>query len=168
LQALKPWNYRKGIGFQLRSQDDFRNVFRLTKFAGLHSDWKPFVAHVLGFNANLIELHYEKEDELKNKVREEDLLKKELDDSDQDVSRIEGLLLLKQNEVDKKQEVLDAFDFRTPDIERTEQLVENIDEEISSLNTRRYSLKHNRKKIAEALRENQILFRPDEAQRLFE
>ncbi|MGD1905589.1 MAG: DUF2326 domain-containing protein [Leptolyngbyaceae cyanobacterium] len=168
LQALKPWNYRKGIGFQLRSQDDFRDVFKLTRFAGSHSDWKPFVAHILGFDANLIELHYRKEDELKSKVSEEDILKKELGDSDQDISRIEGLLLLKQDEVDKKQEVLDAFDFRAPDIERTEQLVDNIDEQISSLNARRYSLRHNRKKILEALNENQILFRPNEAQRLFE
>jgi uncharacterized protein YydD (DUF2326 family) len=50
-RALKPWSYRKGIGYLLRSQEDFGNVFHLSKFAAAHSDWKPFLAHLLGFNA---------------------------------------------------------------------------------------------------------------------
>ena len=48
-RALKPWAFRKGLGYLLRSQDDFRDVFHLRKFAAAHSDWKPFLAHVLGF-----------------------------------------------------------------------------------------------------------------------
>ena len=32
-RALKPWSYRKGLGYLLRSQDDFRDVFHLRKFA---------------------------------------------------------------------------------------------------------------------------------------
>src|ERR1700681_1986083 len=46
-RALKPWSYRKGLGYLLRSQDDFRDVFKLLKFAAHHSDWKPFLAHIL-------------------------------------------------------------------------------------------------------------------------
>ena len=51
-RVLKPWSYRKGLGYQLRSQDDYRDVFQLGKYAGKHSDWKPYLAHILGFNAN--------------------------------------------------------------------------------------------------------------------
>ncbi|MBY0445061.1 MAG: DUF2326 domain-containing protein, partial [Burkholderiales bacterium] len=43
-RALKPWAYRKGLGYLLRSQDDFRDVFHLRKFAGGHAEWKPFLA----------------------------------------------------------------------------------------------------------------------------
>jgi uncharacterized protein YydD (DUF2326 family) len=53
-RALKPWPYRKGLGYLLRTQDDFRDVFHLRKFAAAHSDWKPFLAHILGFDHALV------------------------------------------------------------------------------------------------------------------
>jgi uncharacterized protein YydD (DUF2326 family) len=166
--SLKPWDYRKGLGYQLRSQDDFKDIFKLQKFAGQHSDWKPFLAHILGFNAQLINLHYQKDDELKKKEADEEIVKNELGGDVHDISKVEGLLLLKQNEIEKKQGLLDAFDFRSPDSERTEQLVDEIDERIATLNAERYSLSHSMKKILAALQENQILFQPSEAQQLFE
>lgn len=167
-RALKPWSYRKGLGYQLRSQDDFRDVFHLRKFAATHADWKPFLAHILGFNAHLIALHYEKEDQLKEKDATAQTIKNELGGSIEDISKIEGILLLKQQEAEKKQKLLDAFDFRAQDKDRTKQLVDEIDERIAALNAERYSLNQNRKKILASLEEDQILFNPDEAQRLFE
>lgn len=46
LRALKPWSFRKGLGYLLRSQDDFKDVFQLRKFASSHADWKPYLAHM--------------------------------------------------------------------------------------------------------------------------
>jgi uncharacterized protein YydD (DUF2326 family) len=166
-RGLKPWSYRKGLGYQLRSQDDFREVFQLRKYAGTHSDWKPYLAHVLGFNAKLVELHYEKEDQLKKKEATTQTIKDELRGSVEDISKVEGMLLLKQQEAEKKQRLLDAFDFRAQDKDRTRQLVDEIDEKIAALNAERYSLSQNMKKILASLEEDQILFNPDEAQRLF-
>ena len=165
---LKPWPYRKGLGYQLRSQADYQAVFQLGKFRGAHSDWKPYLAHILGFNAELVASHYEKEDQLKEKEATAQTIKNELSGSVEDISRIEGILLLKQQEAEKKQKLLDAFDFRTPDKDRTRQLVDEVNERIAALNAERYSLHQNRKKILASLAEDQILFNPDEAQRLFE
>lgn len=167
-RALMPWSYRKCLGYQLRSQDDFRDVFHLRKFVAAHADWKPFLAHILGFNAQLIALHYEKEDQLKDKEATAQTIKNELGGSVEDISKIEGILLLKQQEAEKKQKLLDAFDFRAQDKDRTNQLVDVIDEGIATLNADRYSLNQNKKKILASLEEDQILFNPDEAQRLFE
>lgn len=167
-RALKPWSYRKGIGYQLRSQDDFRDVFQLHKFAGAHSDWKPFLAHILGFNAQLVELYYEKEDQIKEKEATANTIKNELGGSIEDISKIDGLLLLKQQDAEKKQTLLDAFDFRAQDKRHSKQLVDDIDEHIAALNAERYSLNQTKKKIIASLEEDQILFNPDEAQRLFE
>lgn len=167
-RALKPWSFRKGLGYLLRSQEDFREVFQLRKFASKHADWKPFLAHMLGFNAQLIALHYEKEEELSKKQDTAQTIKSELGGSIEDISKIEGILLLKQKEAEKKQKLLDAFDFRAQDKDRTKQLVDGIDERIAALNTERYSLNQNKKKILASLEEDQILFNPDEAQRLFE
>lgn len=167
-RALKPWSFRKGLGYLLRSQDDFRDVFHLRKFASAHADWKPFLAHVLGFDAQLIAQHYEKEDALTLKQATTQTIKNELGGSIEDISKIEGILLLKQKDAERKQKLLDAFDFRAQDKDRTKQLVDDIDERIAALNAERYSLNQNKKKILAALEEDQILFNPDDAQRLFE
>lgn len=167
-RALKPWVYRKGLGYLLRSQDDFRDVFHLRKFASAHSDWKPFLAHVLGFDSQLVAQHYTKEDQLAERKFTAQTIKNELGGSIEDISKIEGILLLKQKESEKKQKLLDAFDFRAQDKDSTKQLVDDIDERIAALNATRYSLNQNKKKILASLEEDQILFNPDEAQRLFE
>jgi len=167
-RKLKPWSFRKGLGYLLRSQDDFRDVFHLRKFASAHADWKPFLAHILGFDAQLVAKHYEKEEQLAEKQSTAQTIKNELGGSIEDISKIEGLLLLKQKEAEKKQRLLDAFDFRAQDKDRTKSLVEDIDERIAVLNAERYSLNQNKRKILASLEEDQILFNPDEAQRLFE
>lgn len=167
-RALKPWAFRKGLGYLLRSQDDFRDVFHLRKFVAAHSDWKPFLAHVLGFDARLLTQHYDKEKQLAEQQSAAQTIKNELGGSIEDISKIEGILLLKQKETEKKQKLLDAFDFRAQDKDITKHLVDDIDDRIASLNADRYSLNQNKKKIIISLEEDQILFNPDEAQRLFE
>jgi uncharacterized protein YydD (DUF2326 family) len=166
-RSLKPWSYRRIIGYLLRSQDDYGDVFQLNKFASAHADWKPFLAHILGFNAKLIEDHYQKEDDLQKKQATVNTIMNELGGSVEDLSKIEGLILLKQNEAQKKQKLLDAFDFRAQDKNRTKQVVDQVDTTIAELNAERYSLNQNRKKIMISLEDGQILFNPDEAQELF-
>lgn len=166
-RGLKPWSFRKGLGYQLRSQDDYQDVFRLHKFGSVHSDWKPFLAHVLGFNSQLVSSHYEVEGKLEEKKETTQTIRNELGGSIQDISKVEGILLLKQREAEKKQALLDAFDFRMQDKDRTKQLVDEIDERIATLNSRRYYLNQSRRKIVASLEEDRILFDPEEAQRLF-
>ncbi|WP_227815774.1 DUF2326 domain-containing protein [Nitrogeniibacter aestuarii] len=166
-RAVSPWDFRKGLGYQLRSQDDFQEVFQLRRFLGAHADWKPYVAHILGFNHKLIAQHYEKEAQLEAEKVKAETVKAELGGSIDDIGNIEGILLLKQKDAEKKQKLLDAFDFRQQDKERTKLLVDEIDTRIATLNTQRYSLNQTKKKIVSSLEEDQILFKPEEAQRLF-
>jgi uncharacterized protein YydD (DUF2326 family) len=166
-RALKPWHYRKGLGYFLRSQEDFRDVFHLRKFANSHADWKPFLAHILGFNADLVARRYEKEGKLEEKERTAATVRQELGGEIEDASKIDGILLLKRQEVEKRQRVLDDFDFRTEDKAETKRLVEQVDSHIAALNARRYSLSHSRNKIKVSLEEDEILFDPDSAEALF-
>ena len=124
-------------------------------------------SHLLGFNDALISSLYEKGDELEKKQATSQTIMNELGGSVSDLSKVEGLLLLKQQEATKKQHLLDAFDFRAPDKSRTKQLVDDIDQKIAALNSERYSLTQNRKRIVASLESDQILFNPDEAERLF-
>ena len=166
-RSVKPWHYRKGLGYLLRSQDDFRDIFHLKKFAAAHGDWKPFLAHTLGFKADLISSRYEKEEKLIKTEANALAINRELGGSIEDISKVEGLLLLKKQDAEKKQGLLNAFDFRAHDKNLTKQVVDEIDEQISGLNSQRYSLSLNRKKISVSLEEEQILFSPSEAERLF-
>jgi uncharacterized protein YydD (DUF2326 family) len=167
-RAVSPWDYRKGLGYQLRTQDDYNDVFQLRRFAiGKHKDWKPYVAHILGFNHKLIEQYYAKLEKLEDKKSIAETVKAELGGSVDALSKIEGILLLKQNDAEKMQRLLDAFDFREQDKDRTEQLVSGINVRVAELNSRRYSLNQTRRKIDTSLEEDQILFKPDQAERLF-
>ena len=167
-KVLKPWPFRRQLGYLLRIQSDYENVFTLRKSAnGKHSSWKPFLAHILGFNAKQIEELYKKEEQLKNSESTATTVRKELGGSIEDISKIEGMLLLKKKEAEKKQAILDSFDFRGQDKERTKNLVNEIDARISALNNQRYSLSKNKKKILDSMKDERILFDPDEAYRLF-
>jgi len=165
--TLKPWNYRKGLGYLIRSQDDFRDVFQLRKFASAHGDWKPFLAKILGFDEKLVSAHYEKEKEIDKKENTALTINAEMGSSVKDISKIEGFLLLKKRESEKKQTLLDSFDFREQDKEKTKSLVDDIDVRIATLNSVRYSLNLNKKRVVSSLKEEKILFNPEEAQKLF-
>jgi uncharacterized protein YydD (DUF2326 family) len=168
LRALNPWSFRKGLGYLLRSQEDFGDVFHLSKFQAAHADWKPYLAHILGFDSSVIKKLYDKETDLAQKLETEQTVQAELGGSVEDISKIEGMLLLKQKEAEKKQRLLDAFDFRSQDKEKLKDVVDELDERINRLNTERYSLAQNRKKILTSLKEDEILFNPNEAKKLFE
>lgn len=165
---LNPWDYRKIIGYLLRSQDDYQEVFHLRKFASKHADWKPFLAHILGFNGNLLTEQYKKEEELEEKEIAVQTIKNELGSTFDDLSKIEGYLLLKRQDSNKKQLQLDEFDFRNEDKQQTKHVVNEIDERIAEYNQRRYSLNQSRKKLVSSLEEDQILFNPAEAEKLFQ
>ena len=68
------------------------------------------------------------------------IIKAELGGSIEDLSKIEGILLLKGKDADKKQKLLDAFDFRKQDKDEIKNLVEDINQRIADLNSERYSL----------------------------
>lgn len=167
LRDLKPWPYRKEVGYLLRAQEDFRDVFQLKKFAGAHADWKPFLARILGFDADIIVAYYEKEKALVDKKAQEEVVRSELGGGVGDVSKVEGLLLLKQAEAEKRQHTLDAFDFGEVDESKTRLVADDLDGRIGRLNMERYTLAVNRKKVHDALKDDEILFEPKRAAELF-
>ena len=167
LTGLKDWSFRKGLGYLLRSQDDYHDVFQLARFASAHVDWKPYLGGILGFDSRLIESHYKKEEELKEQEETVSTINKELGGTIEDVSKVEGILQLKINEAEKKQTLLDAFDFRAQDKDRVKIVLDEFDVKIGELNNRRYSLMVNKKRIGLALADEQIDFDPAVAATVF-
>ncbi len=167
LNDLKPWDYRKGLGYLVRTQDDYLDVFKLKRFAGAEVYMKPYLAQLIGFNAQNIQSHYEKEADIEYKEKSVSSVSKELSGFEMDLGKVEGVLPIKKREASERQNVLDSFDFENQDKQKTAVLVDEIDEEIAGLNSRRYSLYQNRKKIIKSLEKDSIIFNPEQAQKIY-
>ncbi|HHW4668460.1 MAG TPA: hypothetical protein ACQGQJ_02320 [Xylella fastidiosa subsp. multiplex] len=140
-RMLNKWSYRKVLGYLLRSQENFSKVFELSHSVVKHADWKPFLAHLLGFDGKCAAEYYKKIQELESKKKEAELLRKTWGRSLDSLEEIETTELRKQDEINKKQALLDTFDFHAQDPALTEELVDTVDERIAALNARRYSMR---------------------------
>lgn len=150
LTRIKPWNYRQGISYFLRSQEDFLDEFQLSKFQGGHIDWKPYVTHILGFNGENVEAKYKLENEittLAEKLNKEKLKLYMANSLDE----LKGMLLIGQNEVDEAANKLDQFDFSLTEEKINEELINDIEKKISLINRDKYIVEHNIDKIKSSI-----------------
>jgi uncharacterized protein YydD (DUF2326 family) len=154
--------------YALRTQQDFNDVFQLDKFRGRHADWKPYVAHLLGFESSLAKQGFalaQQIDEIKQSIS---ALRTELLGVETDLDTIEGLLTLRAQDADALASQIGEFDFRLADAGVNKALIDDLDTQIAEANQQRYYLSVNRKKIVRALEEHSISFDPELARRLFE
>ncbi|ROV55346.1 DUF2326 domain-containing protein [Neisseria chenwenguii] len=167
--AIKSWQYRQLIGYLIRTQDDFYQVFQLKKYRGKDIDWKPYMADLLGFNGELAKQRYQvtkQIDDLELKIKEQNVS----DDkkASEELSRVDGRLLIRKNELYKLKEFVENFNFREVDKQTIEDLVSEIDDQIITLNMREYSLKNSIYHIEQSFSENKIKFNPKEVKELFD
>ena len=162
------WTFRKGIDYFLRSQGDYGSVFQLSKFLGKHSDWKPFIAHLLGLDAQIVFDFYEIEAKLESQKKAETEAKILFGESFKDSSSIDNILLIKKDECARRQLFIDELDFNEADKEQTKRLVEVYDAQIAALNNSRYRIKQSIHKINISLGEDKIQFDVADAKKLFE
>jgi uncharacterized protein YydD (DUF2326 family) len=150
LTVLKPWTYRNAVSYSLRSQKDYDEPFKLAKFVGAHAEWKPFLAHILGFNGEVVAHGYTIEEELAKLVAEEKQLLAR-SSGIEDVDQLRGQVQIIEEDVKMIEEELDKFDFSQSDERTTRALVADIDRRIVELNETRYSLSSDKARIESAL-----------------
>jgi len=167
LIALNPWRFRNVLGYLLRMQEDYGDVFHLDKFRGKHSEWKPFMAHLLGLKSSLLTKQYQKEEVLIKEELHKAVLQSEMPVGLLDSSKVDAMLAIKVSEIEKKQILLDAFDFRKIDKEKSLEIINDIDEQLATLNIERHSLFQNKKKIAKSLKQGKVNFDVKEVSSLF-
>jgi len=150
LTVLKPWSYRNAVSYSLRSQKDYDEPFKLAKFVGTHAEWKPFLAHILGFNGEVVAKGYAIEEELsKLEAEEKQLLARS--SGIEDIDQLRGQIQIVEKDVETTEEELDKFDFSPADERTTRALVSDIDTRIVALNETRYSLSSDKARIESAL-----------------
>ncbi len=163
------WKYRKSISYFLRTQQDFLDVFQLAKYnKGLHRDWKPFLFDMLGFEGKTILDKYEideKKKELENLIAQ---VKEKFAIGSEETDKIRGIIDLKTEEKTNVGKKIDDFNFYLQDKEINKKLVDEIDSKISTLNTLRYNVTEEIKKIEESLRTDVPRINLEELKRLYE
>lgn len=146
------YGYRKSITYFLRSQQDFLDVFKLNKFLGKHADWKPFVFELLGYDGKLIVDKLDYEDRINQKKAIIKTLKEEARIDVDERDRLIGLLEIKEQEAEDAKRTIDKFNFYQNDSVLNRDLIENTDAKIQRLNTERYRLSYELRKVEESLR----------------
>lgn len=168
LTDIKPWDFRKPIGYALRTQSDFSDVFQLAKHKGKHREWKPYVAHILGFDSALVTEIYDNAEKIENLQRKISTLRLELGGDEAELDTIRGLIDIKSKDVAELEAAIQQFDFELQDSKVNKTLVDQLDEGIATLNGKRYQLARTQKRIVNSLNAEQIQFRPSAAKKLFE
>lgn len=143
LKILAPYDFRKAITYFLRSQGDYSDELQLQKFsAGKDRDWKPFVAHLFGFNEAPVLRKYELDDnisELKNQLAERQA---EVQFKEDQLPELNARLSLLKQQVEESERALDAFEFDDEERRLVKNLVESVEVDISDANERLYNIRH--------------------------
>lgn len=164
---IKPWSYRKGLGYFLRGQSDYGNVFQLAKFGpAKHKDWKPYLAKVLGFDDAILNAKYEADAALSKLRSESAELQAEITLKPNDFEKLRASITVKRDEVDSKVRALDAFDFHGQEINLAREVAESIEGEVSANNSFLYNARHDLAVIERGLQDD-IHFDLEDVQRVF-
>ncbi|MDC4710866.1 DUF2326 domain-containing protein [Acinetobacter baumannii] len=164
LNTISPYSFRKIIGYLLRSQNEYTDPFDLG-FKGAHSQWKPLLAKILGFDSQAIEQSYNIESELEVL---KDNKKKTLPTVEaKNLSEIEGLIAIKNQTLEIKEKELESLDFSSVDQITTDNLVKQYGSSIRKINNDLYYLKAHLEQINISLSESKVKFNVKETEQLF-
>jgi uncharacterized protein YydD (DUF2326 family) len=138
---VKQWDYRKSITYFLRSQKDYNDVFQLSKFSkGKDIGWKPFMFDLLGFEGELLNQKYETDKKIDEQKKFINQIKNQFSVDTEEVDKIKGAIDLKKDEQITLQKQIDNFNFYQQERKLNKELVEEIEEKISELNSAEYNL----------------------------
>jgi uncharacterized protein YydD (DUF2326 family) len=163
---LFPYNYRQYLNYFLRTQYDYDEIFKLSKFRGPDLNWKPPLADLFGLNGSLLESKYLSEKEILSNQNMLSELEEKLNINLSELDQIHSLLDLKYFEKDRLEEKINNFDFYLKERELNKELVEEIESKISYLNSKEYKLKYELEKTKEALN-NSAVFDIEKISQLF-
>lgn len=151
LEACKKYTYRKITGYFLRTQYDYDEVFKLSKFQGKKVDWLPPLLYLLGFDGGKLEKKMVLESNIIATLEYLKRMQKELSVSDYEIDVIKSLIEARQIDKAKLEEKIDKFDFHAKERDLNTKLIEEIETEISILNKNEYRLKFEIDKIKDSL-----------------
>jgi len=165
--VLSEYSYRDTLTYFLRNQKDYQEVFQLSKNQKSKDiDWKPLIFEMLGFQSSPLVEKYQLDDEkkdlkisLKRQESKTGFKKNETD-------KIKGLIQIKSTEKIAIESKIDSFNFEETEINIKKELAEEIENEISLLNTKEYDLVLEKERLKVSL-EKKIEFDLSKCEQIF-
>ncbi|MBN8422152.1 MAG: DUF2326 domain-containing protein [Verrucomicrobia bacterium] len=168
LTAIKSWSYRKGVTYFLRTQKDYNDVFQLAKFGhGQHMEWKPYLADVVGLEGSLLTKKYIADSKIEEYTDKQKELQSGVTVRPADFEKLKASIAVKRDEVNRKADAIDSFDFHTQEVLLTSELAEQIEAEIAETNNLLYNAKHDLAQIERGL-QDEVHFDLSDVRRVFE
>ncbi|MDE5415467.1 DUF2326 domain-containing protein [Alkalihalobacterium chitinilyticum] len=137
---LGDYDYRKLVGYFIRTQNDYSDVFQLNKYSSSNDeDWKPFVFELLGFDSDVLLKRYKLNNEIENLKTKI----KNMEDyySVSDIDRINGQIDILTREKEKLEHDLDSFNFYLNEKQISKELIKEIENKSISLQNKAYNLR---------------------------
>ncbi|GEM_PF-140687 len=164
----KKYDYRKAISYSIRTQGDYEDVYKLSKFKqGNDVDWKPFMFDLLGFDGRLLEAKYKNDDKrndikafIENLKNEYSVKVEDRDDIVAQMQQIEA----ESKEIEAR---IDSFNFYEQDKRLIDEGIEEIENQISDLNTLSYGLNYEISRLQQSI-QNKFAFNLDKVNKVFE
>lgn len=126
--AFPGWDYRKGLSYFLRTQNDYRDVFRVEKFqrsADIY--WKPYMADLLGLPGDMILAKYESDRVAEGSQEAAKVLRGNSGYTESDGDRLSAEISLSESAIQRKASQLQEFSFHDMEMEVSDELVKNVE-----------------------------------------
>lgn len=126
--AFPGWDFRKGISYFLRTQNDYRDVFRVEKFMrSADLFWKPYMADLLGLPGNLLIDKYQADRLAEGSEEAAKLLEASGDYTGNDADRLSAEISLAEASIQRKTTQLQDFEFHDMEMEISDEMVKTVD-----------------------------------------
>lgn len=162
-----PYNYRQFLNYFLRTQYDYDEVFKLSKFRGADSTWKPAIADLFGLDGELLKEKYKLDSEI---LADRELLAEfegKLNINLKELDQFQSLLDINYLKKEQLEERIDNFDFYLKERELNRELVEEIEIRIADLNSKEYKIRYEIEKTEESIK-NSVPFDIKKVENLFD
>jgi uncharacterized protein YydD (DUF2326 family) len=164
----KDYDYRKSIGYSLRKQDDFKDVYTLQKFSpGQHIYWKPFMFDLLGFEGKLLRLKYENDLKIETIQSFIEGLKNEFSVKVEDRDEIVADKSIIESEFKETEGKIDKFNFYEQDKKLVQKGIVELEDKINAFNADAYSLRYEIEKTKSSIKNN-FSFDIEKVKKVFE
>lgn len=160
------YDYRKSINYSIRQQGDYADIYRLTKFKGRDLFWKPFIFDLLGFDGKLLQEKYERDDEINDITTFINNLKNEFSVKVEERDELVAQIQLKENQTKNVEQQIDKFNFYEQDEFLIKEGVEEVEIQISNLNTLAYNLEFDINRLQTSIK-NKFSFDLNKVEKVF-
>ena len=141
LRMIKPWGYRKGVSYFLRTQEDYSDFFQIQKFMlGKDREWKPYLAGILGLDHDAVHQKYILDEEIEGITKQKDQKKAEVQPENLDRGQLVTRIEIARDEIGQIETRLDGFDFRQEERHISKRIVEEVESRIAEINNKLYDL----------------------------